>query len=77
MCIRIFICNFKKTKSQTAKRHITKEANEEKRISMENLTGYDDIVCQCALLTYLIEAEISPDCSYEFNVVYEQWGKSQ
>ena len=38
--------------------------------------GYDDIVCEfallCVLLTYLIESWISPGCSYEFNVVYMQ-----
>ena len=38
--------------------------------------GYDDIVCEfallCVILTYLIESWISPGCSYEFNVVYMQ-----
>ena len=47
-----------------------KETKEEKRISKENLTGYDDIVCEFALLTYLTESRISSSCSFEFNVVY-------
>ena len=45
MCIRIYIFNLKKNK-KTKK---AKETKEEKRISAENLTGYNDIVCEFAL----------------------------
>ena len=37
---------FKKTRQKA------KEAKEEKRISVENLTGFDDIVCEFALCTF-------------------------
>ena len=48
-----------------------------KRISVENLMGDDDIVCEFTLciLTSLIVSLISPGCSYEFNVVYVQQKK--
>ena len=65
---------FQLNKKQDKKR---KETKEEKRISAENLTGYNDIVCEFALCTYLMESWISPGCSYEFNVVYGQREKSQ
>ena len=41
---------------------------------MENLTGYDDIVCEFALCTFNLLL-ISPDCSYGFNAVYVQRDK--
>ena len=46
---------------------------------VENLTGFDDIVCEFApcISTYLIKSWISSGCSYEFNVVYVQLEKSQ
>ena len=47
MCIRIFIFNFKKKKRQKAK-----ETKEEKRIFVEKLTGYYDIVCEFSLCTF-------------------------
>ena len=62
MCVRIYIFNFKtKQKKQTNKETKTttiirkqkaKETKEEKRISVENLTEYDDIVCEYALCTF-------------------------
>ena len=45
MCIRIYIFNFKKKQK-------AKETKEEKRISVENLTGFDDIVWEFALCTF-------------------------
>ena len=38
---------------------------------MENLTGYDDVVFEFALCTFilLMESGISPGCLYELNVV--------
>ena len=68
MCIGIYNFNFKKK----LRRQKAKETKEEKRISVEDLTGYDDIVCEFALCTFnlLIESLISPGCSYELNVVY-------
>ena len=45
MCIR----NLQKKKW---KRKNQKKAKKEKRVYMENLTGYDDIVCELALYTF-------------------------
>ena len=42
ICIRIYISEKKKKRRQKAK-----ETKEEKRISAENLTGFDDIMCVC------------------------------
>ena len=55
------------------------ETKKEKKIFLEPPTGYDDIVCEFAVcaLTYLIEAWISPGCSYEFNLVYVKREQSQ
>ena len=47
-CFRIYISNFKKTKA----RQKAKETKEEKRISVEKITGYSDIVCEFALCTF-------------------------
>ena len=47
MSIRIYIFNFqkkKKKKNKKTKKEKKKETTEETRISVENLTGYDDIV---------------------------------
>ena len=56
MRIRIYIFNLKqknKKKQQTHKKtKKAQETKEEKRISLENLTGYDDIVCELALCTF-------------------------
>ena len=53
MCIRIYIFNFKtKTKKENKKTKKAKETKKEKRISDENLTGYDDVVCEFALCTF-------------------------
>ena len=78
ICIRICVFNFKKIKPKIIKIQKTRETKNEKRISMENVTGYDDIVCKllCVLLTYLIEWWIYRGCSYEFNVVYMKREKS-
>ena len=48
MCIRTFFLS-KKEKTHKEK---AKEAKEEKRISLENLMEYDDIVCEFALCTF-------------------------
>ena len=53
MCIKVYIFNFKKTKPNLSGREKTKEPKEEKRISVENVTGYDDIVCEFALFVLL------------------------
>ena len=58
MCIRIYIFNFKKiqkkqTNKQTNKKtKKAKETKEEKRISVGNLTKYDDVVCVFAKCTF-------------------------
>ena len=49
MCIRIYIFNFKKEKQDKKE---AKDTKEEKRIPVENLTGYDDIVFEFALCTF-------------------------
>ena len=51
MCIRIYIFNFKtnkQTNKQTEKtrKQKAKETREEKRISVEYLRGYNDIICK-------------------------------
>ena len=43
MCFRIYIFNFKIEK---------KKKRTEKGIPVENLTGYDDIVCEFAMCTF-------------------------
>ena len=66
-----------------SRRQRAKENKEKKRISVENLKGYNDIVCKLGLstLTYLIESWISAGYKYEFNVVYDvvyiQWQQLQ
>ena len=53
MCIRIHTFNFKKNrKKQKKQKQEAKETKEEKRISVKNLTGYDDIVCKFVLCTF-------------------------
>ena len=54
MCINMFLIS-KKTKKQEDKK--AKETKEEKRISLENLTGYDNIVCEFALCTFNVLIE--------------------
>ena len=41
MCIRIYIFSFKQTKPKITRRQKAKETKEEKKTSVENLTGYD------------------------------------
>ena len=52
MCIRIHIFNIKKTKPKITRRQEANETNEEKRISVENLTGYDHVVCEFTLCNF-------------------------
>ena len=46
MCIRIYIFNLKNKKHKKIRGQKSKETKEEKIISVENLTGYGDIVCK-------------------------------
>ena len=50
MCISIYIFSSKQ-KAKNTRRQKTKETKEEKRISVENLTGFDNIVCEFVLCT--------------------------
>ena len=58
MYLRIYIFSFKKKKKKKKKKikkkegKKKKETKEEKRISVENLTGHDVIVCKFALCTF-------------------------
>ena len=52
MCIRIYIFNLKNKKHKKIRGQKSKETKEEKIISVENLTGYGDIVCEFALCTF-------------------------
>ena len=53
MCIRIYIFNLKKNKNNNNnKTKKEKQTKKEKRISVENLTGYDDFVYEFALDTF-------------------------
>ena len=63
MCIRI--CFYFQKKKKHKKRQKAEKNKEEMRISVVNLTGYDDIVCNflCVPLTYMIDASISPGFS--------------
>ena len=42
----------KKTQRATTRRQKAKETKKAKRISVENLTAYDDIVCKLVLRTF-------------------------
>ena len=57
MCIRIYAFDFKNKQKTTkiTRGQKAKEAKDEKRISVENLTEYDDIVCEFALCTDLLD----------------------
>ena len=52
MCIRIHISNKNNKKIKITRRQKANESKVEKRVSVENLTGYDDIVCEFALCTF-------------------------
>ena len=59
MCIRIYIFNFKtnkQTNKQTEKtrKQKAKETREEKRISVEYLRGYNDIICKFLSAYFLL-----------------------
>ena len=43
---------YQKLKKKKWKRKNQKKVKKEKRVYMENLTGYDDIVCELALYTF-------------------------
>ena len=72
-CIRIYIFNFIKAKTRRQK---SKETKDKKRVSVENLMGYNDIVYEIVLCTFkLLDRVINFSwlgCSYEFNVLYLQ-----
>ena len=61
-------------KKATTTRQKAKQTKEEKRISGENLTGYDDIVSEFPLFTFnLLDRVVNfPWSLCEFNVVYVQ-----
>ena len=59
MCIVIYIFNLKKQKNKKAKKKKTakgkkqiKESKKEKRLSVENLTAYSDMVYEFVLCTF-------------------------
>ena len=54
---------------------IKKKKRKKKTVSVENLTGYDDIV-SAYFLTFLIESWICPSCSCEINIVHVWQEKS-
>ena len=77
MCIRICIFNLKtkKTKKQTRSQK-SKETKKEKRIYVENPTGYNDIGCEFALCTFnLLDRVVN--FSWLFNIVCVQRKKLQ
>ena len=51
MCIRIYIFNLKKKKKKQEDKK-AKETKEEKRISVEKLKGYNDIMCEFGFCTF-------------------------
>ena len=68
VCIRIYIFNFKKP--QKARRRRAEETKEERRISVENQTWFNDIVCEFALCAFnFIQPWISSGCSCELNEI--------
>ena len=77
ICIRIYISEKKKKRRQKAK-----ETKEEKRISAENLTGFDDIMCVCVYVYVYVcvcvcvcvfpsTVKASPDWNKTINVMPE------
>ena len=59
MYIRTCVFNFKnKNKKKKRRRRKAKEAKEEKRISVENIPGYDDTVCKVALSTFNLPNQV-------------------
>ena len=50
-CIRLYILNFK-IKTNITSRQIAKETKEKKIICAENVTGYDNFVCEFAFCTF-------------------------
>ena len=57
MSIGRYNFNLKKQKQEDKKKK-AKESNKKKRISTENLPGYNDIVCEFALRTFLNDITI-------------------
>ena len=58
MSIGRYNFNLKKQKQEDKKKKKAKESNKKKRISTENLPGYNDIVCEFALCTFLNDITI-------------------
>ena len=52
MCIKINVFNLKKKQSKKTRRQKAKETKEEKRVSVENLTGYDYMAFEFAQCTF-------------------------
>ena len=79
MCIIIYIFNFekKKKKKNTRRQKKANETKEEKRIAVENLTGYDDIVCEFVLCTFNLLDQIVNFSWLFICVVYVRREKSQ
>ena len=82
-CVPKYIfLNKKKTKKKNKQTRRQKKANktkEEKWISVENLMGYDDIICEFALCTFNLLDQVM-NFSWLFIWIYEvyvQWDKSQ
>ena len=56
----ISVFNFKKNSAKETRRQKAKETKKEKRISVENRVGYDDIVCEFDLLTFnLLDRDVN------------------
>ena len=74
MCIRRYIFNFQKNKKTRQK---AKETKEENVMTVENLTGYDNIVREFALCTFNLLNQVLnfPWVLYEIKVVYVQQEK--
>ena len=56
----IFLISYKKKQTTATRKKKPKETKEEKRISVQNLTGYDNIVCEFALCTFNLLAVYVP-----------------
>ena len=68
-CVSEFMFLISKIQKQTNKQkrmQKAKETTEEKRFSVENLTGYDDIVCEFILCNFNL-----PDQIFNFSLLIE------
>ena len=81
ICIRIYIFNFKTNKqtnkqTETTRKQNAKETREEKRISVEYLRGYNDIICKFGLCTfYLLDQMVDFFWLFIYDVPYVQQKK--